>query len=271
MVPSSPEFFARLFRGDRYRFEFGVRRGDCRWFERPAPESPILAERRRWLAQAEVPVVFWQPTADALVGETLELFPEKMRQVCSGEGTDRLRALSAQWEPDFVLLQRDDRDEFKMVGASVCFPSSWAPEEKLGHSVDVIHGPVPTLNEDLGPRISTFLAKLPAGQIFERENWGLAAVAERNLHPLRRQPRLTGMTPLGEVWLRVEHQAFCALPASAGLLFIIHLAVHPLADVLRNAEVNAAFRQMLETMPDTIASYKGIEPARLNLLRQLDR
>lgn len=271
MVPSSPEFFARLFRGDRYRFEFGVRRGDFRWFQPAASGSPILAERRWWLAQSEVPVVFWQDSADILVLEMLGFFPESFRRTCSGAAIDRLRAVSAHWEPDFVLLERDDCDEFTMAGASVCFPSSWAPEEKLGQSVDVIHGPVPTLNEDLGPRIRTFLAKLPAGQIFERENWGLAAVPDRNLHPLRRQPRLTALTPIGDVWLRVEHQAFCGLPASAGLLFIIHLAVHRLSDVLRNADVNTAFRQMLETMPDTIASYKGIEPARLSLLRQLER
>ncbi len=271
MVPSSPEFFARLFRGDRYRFEFGIRRGDFRWFDLPPKDSPVLTERRRWLAQSAVPVVFWQGAAEGLVGEMLELFPASFRQECAGAGVERLRSLSARWEPDFVLLQRDDRDEFRMVGGSVCFPSSWAPEEKLGHTVDVIHGPVPTLNEELGTRIRSFLAKQPAGQVFERENWGLAAVPERNLHPLRRQPRLTDSTGLNEIWLRVEHQAFCALPKCGGLLFIIHLVVHHLTEVLENAEVNSAFRQMLETMPDVIASYKGIEPARSGLLRQVSR
>jgi hypothetical protein len=269
VVSSAPEFFARLFRGDRYRFEFGVRRGDRRWFAPPSPDSPILKERRQWLAQTAVPVVGWQDSAEPLLAETLGLFPAAFRSTCLGTGSARLRSLAAQWEPDFVLLQRAPSDEFQMVGSAVCFPSAWAPEAKLGQTVAVIHGPVPTLNEDLGPRIRNFLAKLPAGLVFERENWGLAAVPARNLHPLRGQPRLAATTPLAEIWLRVEHQAFCALPDSGGLLFLIHLTVHRLSEVLRNAEVNSAFRQLLETMPEGIASYKGIQPARLSLLRQL--
>ena len=268
MVTPSPEFFARLFRGDRYRFEFGVRRGDDRWFM-PGTESSVLAERRRWLAQSDVPVCFWQAEGARVLEEALELFPETWRRGLPRGDRERLGALAAAWEPDFVLLRRDDQSEFRMVGGAVCFPSSWAPEEKLGQTVDAIHEPVPTLNAELGARIRTFLAKLPPGQVFERENWGLAVVPERNLHPRRRQPRLGADVALDQVWLRVEHQAFRALPASGGLLFVIHLTVHSLATVLTDGTAREAFRQMLETMPDAIAEYKGIQPARAGLLGQL--
>lgn len=260
-------FFQRLFRGDRYRFEFGVRRGDEEWFQ-PTSESPVLAERRRWLAQGEVPVVFWQDDAAPVLAEALALFPA---EVAGRAVSDRaaLERFTAGWEPDFVLLRRTPDDEFRMVGGCVCFPSSWDPAEKLGHTVEAIHGPVPTLNADLGARIRTFLAKLPPGAVFERENWGLAVVPERNLHPLRRLPRLAATTPLEQVWLRVEHQAFRALPESGGLLFVIHLTVHRLTDVLAEPTTKAAFAQMLESMPDSIAGYKGILPARAGLLAQL--
>lgn len=270
MVTLSPEFFARLFRGDRYRFEFGVRRGDDRWFV-PAPESAVLAERRRWLAQTDVPVSFWQVEGAPALEDTLALFPEEWRRSLPGGDENRLRALASAWEPDFVLLRRNAGDEFRMVGGSVCFPSSWAPEEKVGQTVDAIHRPVPTLNDELGPRIRTFLAKLPAGPVFERENWGLAGVPERNLHPRRRMSRLGPEAALDQVWLRVEHQAFRALPRSGGLLFVIHLTVHPLAEVVAVPGVREAFRQMLETMPDAIADYKGIQPTWAALLRQLER
>lgn len=269
MVSLTPEFFARLFRGDRYRFEFGVRRGADRWFV-PAPDSPVVAERRHWLAQTDIPVFFWQAEGAPVLEEALALFPEEWRRSLPGGGEQRLRAWATAWEPDFVLLRRNGADEFRMVGGVVCFPSSWAPEEKLGQTVDLIHGPVPTLNAELGPRIRTFLAKLPAGQVFERENWGLAVVPERNLHPRRGLLRLGPESTLGQVWLRVEHQAFRALPGSGGLLFLIHLTVHPLADVLVDPGVREAFRQMLETMPDAIAGYKGIQPARAGLLHQLE-
>jgi hypothetical protein len=266
VIAPDTAFFHRLFRGDKYRFEFGVRRGDEEWFK-PSTESAVLAERRRWLAQPEVPVIFWQDDAAPVLAEALTLFPAAAASSVSDRA--RLERFTAGWEPDFVLLRRTPEDEFRMVGGCVCFPSSWDPAEKLGHTVEAIHGPVPTLNADLGARIRTFLAKLPPGAVFERENWGLAAVAERNMHPLRRMPRLSAATPLSQVWLRVEHQAFRALPQSGGLLFIIHLTVHRLTDVLEDPATKAAFAQMLESMPDSIAGYKGIVPARAALLAQL--
>ena len=45
--PGSREAIGRLFRGDRFRFEFGMRRGDDRWFAPTPTEHPALDERRR--------------------------------------------------------------------------------------------------------------------------------------------------------------------------------------------------------------------------------
>ncbi len=267
MVATTPEFFARLFRGDRYRFEFGVRRGDLRWFV-PGADPANLAERARWLGQTEIPSAHWTPAAEPVFAEAMELFPPVMRPSAES-GLASLAKFSAGWEPDFVLLRRHEDGEFRMVGGAVCFASWWAPETKLGLTIDQIHEPVPMLNADLGPRIRTFLGRLPADQVFERENWGLAATPERNLHPLRRQPRLTADATPDRVWLRVEHQAFRALPRSGGMLFIIHLTVHPLTEVLRDPVVRESFRQMLESMPEPIADYKGIQPARGPLLASL--
>ena len=69
-----------------------------------------------------------------------------------------------------------------MAGA-ICFPSSWAPEEKLGLPVHTIHDPVPTLNEQLGVRIGKFLAGIRPGKAWERVNWGLSGSPGLNQHP----------------------------------------------------------------------------------------
>lgn len=177
--------------------------------------------------------------------------------------------LAARWEPDFLLLKPDAAGDFRLVGGAVCFPSSWSPAEKLGRTIDEIHAPVPTVNAELGPRIRTFLSRLPAGAVFERENWGLAAVPELNMHPHRGLPRLTADTPLEQVSLRLEEQAFSALPDSGGVLFLIRLTIHPLAGVLADPETRADFARQLATMPEEIANYKGLAAARPNLLRQI--
>lgn len=266
LVAPSRELFARLFRRVPYRFELGLSRGDGRWFRPGDPAGAILRERRRWLGQGEIPVAFWCEEAEPVLAETLSRFPDAANLVGgSPDGAARLRQFSASWEPDFVLLRRDGAREFRMVGGCVCFPSSWDPAEKLGHTIEAIHGPVPSLNVELGRHIRTFLSSLPADTVFERENWGLAAVPERNLHPARALPRLAAGTPLEQVWLRVEHQAFHALPASDGLLFIIHLTIHRLVDVLKDPAICGCFADVLATMPAAMAAYKGLQPARENL------
>jgi hypothetical protein len=128
----------------------------------------------------------------------------------------------------------------------------------------------PTLNDTLGARIRSFLDRLPIGQTFERDNWGLAAHGQRNAHPDRALPRLTADATLDNTWLRLEHQAFRALPKSGGLLFAIHLTVHPLSRVLTAPGARERLARQLRSMPDPIATYKGILPARDRLVRQLE-
>ena len=258
--------FARLFRGERFRFEFGMRRGDTRWFQLLAPDEPVPAARRHWLTVAEGDSLIWQPEASPLLRETLSLVGLGPEVADDRAG---MLALAARWEPDFLLLKPDAAGDFRLVGGAVCFPSSWSPAEKLGHTIDEIHAPVPTVNAELGSRIRTFLSRLPPGTVFERENWGLAAVPELNMHPHRRLPRLTAETPLREVWLRLEEQAFYALPESGGVLFLIRLTVHPLVALLADPEIRTDFARQIATMPDEIAAYKGLAAARANLQRQI--
>ncbi len=260
--------FSRLFRVERFRFEFGMRRGDARWFLPATPDAPVMAARRHWLSVAEDDCLIWQPEAAPLLRETQSLVGLDLE---AADGRAGLSALAARWEPDFLLLKADAGGEVRLLGGAVCFPSSWSPAEKLGCTVDEIHSPVPTVNDELGARIRTFLTRLPPGSVFERENWGLAAVPELNMHPHRRLPRLTADTPLERVTLRLEEQAFCALPQSGGVLFLIRLTVHPLVALLADTEIRAGFVRQLATMPEEIAAYKGIAGARSSLLEQIGR
>jgi hypothetical protein len=251
--------FARLFRGDRYRFEFGIRPSEGNWFRWAEPAHPELEQR--WLCLQEAPDrhLPWSPPADAVLAELLTLFPETDRpKRNAATGAVGAAEMGGAWEPDFVLLRRRD-GEFRLVGACVCDPSWWDPTEKLGQTIETIHAPVPTLNAELGARIRTFLHRLPPGQTLVRENWGLAAVPERNLHPALNRPRLNSESNVSNTWLRVEHQAFRTLPGCDGVAFLIWLTVHPLVDVLQDPAIAAAFRRQMETMPPEIARYKGLD------------
>lgn len=232
-------------------------------------DDPILVERRCLLKDFPSRHAPWLPEADPVLEVVVRWFVDPPSTAGGREGASLARELGARWQPDFVLLRKDQKGEFRMVGGCVCDPSAWDPSEKLGRTVAEIHSPVPTLNAALGPRIRTFLDRLPPDGMLVRENWGLAAVPNRNLHPALQLPGLTADADPSRVWLRVEHQAFRAVPGVDGILFVIWLTVHPLREVLAVPGVAPLFCRGLESMPEPIAAYKGVATARMGLMARI--
>ncbi len=261
-----PPLLERLFGADRYAFQFGMHRAGGDWFDPAGSDPAALEERARLLRESPETCRVWAPGTEEVFAEAASLFTGFEAGASDPESLSRLSSI---WEPDFVLLRRADDGDFRLVGGAVCFPSSWDVREKVGLDVTAIHGVVPGLNAALGARIRTFLGRLPSEGVFERENWGLAAHGERNAHPELGRPRLGPHSRVDNTWLRLEHQAFRALPASEGILFVIRLTVHPLSEVLAIPGVRGNLRRHLETMPDEVAVYKGIEPGRASLVEAL--
>ena len=175
---------------------------------------------------------------------------------------ETLLALGRALEPDFLLLSPDSTGAFRLRGGALCFPTGWALKEKVGHTLEFIHGVVPGLNAALASPIHQFLAKLKPGTAFLRDNWGLVATDELNLHPARRIPPPAPPVALERLWLRVEHQALVALPRSGGVLFGIRIALHRLDGVARDGAAAAGLRRALATMPAELAAYKRIDRIR---------
>jgi hypothetical protein len=151
----------------------------------------------------------------------------------------------------------------------VCFPSSWRFEEKVGKPLEVIHTPVPHLNEQLASPIHNFLSRIKPGAAWCRANWGLSRSPELNQHPARGLPKLRPPLREDEVWLRVEDQALIALPESRGVLFGIRMTVIPLAEVKRHPAAARGLARALRTMPDAMLDYKSLLAAKEDLLRLL--
>lgn len=259
---------AELFPDEDYRFQLGLRRGDARDFFAPADASGrVLAERRRWLAEAprrhaglnQAGVAVWEE-ARAL-GQSWGSLPSETLTVAEA---------GALWEPDFLLLRPRDDGQFVLVGGALCFPTGWALEEKMGRPVAEIHGPVPGLNEKLGPQIDQFLGRLKPGAVFFRQNWGIAATDELNLHPARELEGAVPPVDLQRLWLRVEHQVFVPLPRTRGIVFAIRIALHRLDNVAVDREAAHRLARALRTMPAPVAMYKRIEGVRMELAERLD-
>jgi hypothetical protein len=259
--------FADLFPDEDFRFHLTLRKGDLAEFF-AGRDPAALGERRRWLADEEAGCVAFRPEAEPLVGELEGMAAAWGGRPSSREipGARRLVHFARDHEPDVLLLTRGADNSFTLAAGAVCFPSWWSLEEKIGRSLDEIHGPVPGLNPSLGGTINQFLAKLRPGASYCRVNWGLTATPELNLHPRREQPRLQGPLAVARTWLRVEDQILSLLPASGGILFGIRIRVAPLSEVLDEPATRAGFHRAVRTMPDDLVAYKGMAAIRAGLL-----
>jgi hypothetical protein len=190
------------------------------------------------------------------------------RPVMMSSALETLRRLGRQLEPDILLLNTDAEGCFRLWGGALCFPTGWALTDKLGQTLDAIHGVVPGLNPALGAAIHQFLAKLKPGTAFLRDNWGIAATDELNLHPARHVPAPEAPVLLDRLWLRVEHQALFALPRTRGVVFGIRIALHRL-DTLVGTPAGAGLGRALITMPEELAAYKRIQSVRPQIVGSL--
>lgn len=263
--------------------DFGLQmrfaRGDVTDFFKPGEfHSSVLAERRKWIASDPEVHVALMPQGIRLLDETLELaaslgsLPEsKTAESFAGlEPLDRCRLLGVLWEADFLLMKPDEEGVFRLYGGCLCFPSHWDLREKLGRPMADIHAPVPGLNETLGRQIDGFLQRIKPGISWERANWGLSRSSERNLHPSRKLPRLDASVTLDEVWFRLEEQSLVALPKSGGILFAIRLVIRPMREIKADPDTRQGMIRALRTMPEPMARYKGIAPARERLLELME-
>lgn len=260
---------ASLFPDGDHRFHLTLRRGEPReFFARRDSSGRVRAERAHWLRDAPSRYAAVSPPAEPILREFAELAAEwegaTSRIEPTAPSSDHARpdpdihALGAQFEPDLLFLSPDAAGRFRLRAGALCFPTGWALEEKLGHTLDEIHGVVPGLNPALGGAIQQFLTKLRPGTAFLRDNWGLTATAELNLHPARQIAPPEPPVALDRLWLRVEHQAILALPQTGGIVFGIRIALHRLDAVARDPAAGG-LRRALETMPGELARYKRID------------
>ena len=193
VIPPLTELFPE---GD-YAFRLTLRRAEPReFFGRMDTSGAMLRERERWLSESPGRYAALQPEGDALLAEFWELAGGWDAEVAGkSEGCWTMAEVGRRFEPDILLLGRDAAGAFRLRGGALCFPTGWALEERMGQTLEDIHGVVPGLNAALGAQIGQFLARLRPGLAYVRHNWGIATTDELNLHPARGVPAPEVFTP----------------------------------------------------------------------------
>lgn len=237
-----------LFTRNGYRPAMALRRLDPQDYFRNLAPNDIL-ERRRVLIESgdfvyEPP---WEEDREAVI--------HFAGTFASVHHVRSFRELGAVWEPDFVLLRRDESE--KVIGGCVCFPTGWSLAEKQNQKVSIVHGAVPGLNAQLGSSVEQFFARLKPGECYQRSNWSLTSSTQMNQRPQDNIPEIASECDATGTFLRVEWQALIAIDESR-TLFGIRIYHCTLEVVQRNGEAAHLLAENLRTMPEQMLQYKRL-------------
>ncbi len=188
-------------------------------------------------------------------------------------GTDAPIADIALLIPEDLILMRRDERGWRLVAASLCFPSSWNLQQKFSKPMEAIHGPVP-IPEKMSQRINRIFDGLRPEIPTWRTNWAL--VDDGDLRHDRTEEHHHGTVRLEKsaqsTFLRTEFQTLHKLPQSNDILFTVRIKTHPIShvgnDETGRAKLTALHDQYLE-MTDAERAYKGMDHHADSLIKWL--
>ncbi|NQV70380.1 MAG: DUF3445 domain-containing protein [Pseudohongiella sp.] len=151
---------------------------------------------------------------------------------------------------DFCLLEKIS-NEYIMTAASVCSPSNWKLEEKIGTSIDAIHAPVPGYADALSTRVRKLMDGLKPHKVVMRFNWSIQKGNE-----LFWRSDLEEMNSANEKFWRIERQTLLRLPHTNAIAFGIRIFLHRFSVMPNKSGFNQAIAQILQQLPSAEKAYK---------------
>lgn len=231
------------------------------------PEKVLVAEDGTIEAQQEV--------FDLIVEHLAKKFPQINVQEHQGLGKGPLARAALFVQEDLVLM-RKSAEGWRLVAASLCFPSAWNLLEKFRKPLHHIHAPVPEFGE--GTRNASLIERMFDNLRVEnpviRWNWSLHDDMKLyHPHSNSGPGRRFGENDLrGHVILRLERQTLRKLPKSGDILFTIRIQVDPLEVLEKHpdgANLALAIDQQLSDLSPPQLDYKGLSDERLRLSARL--
>lgn len=294
-LPAMPPFQHRPYDGSTRPFTVGLKPIDeAVWLEPDAFLNLHLTEKERLFAKDLDAVFRAEDGTSAAQLEVLDLIVANLQRFHgdtheSGEDHVRLRSAGREIsltkppalltasrliQEDLVIM-RSGSDGYRLVAASLCFPSSWRLSEKFGLSMTGIHESVPGFNGSrMGQTVARLFENLTTDQLVCRFNWSVYPDGKLHHPQPERIPFEVTDETLAKLFLRVERQTLRRLPGTGDILFTIKIHHDPLA-VLGSQSERAAIAsglsaQLLELDEDQLR-YKGLVRARDEILAALKR
>jgi hypothetical protein len=160
---------------------------------------------------------------------------------------------------DLVLMSRDDSG-WRLVAASLCFPSSWNLAEKFAKPLENIHRPVP-IPEQMDVRINRIFDNLQPALPVWRSNWSLYGDGHLRHDRTEHQNRQPSKMLDENAHFRTEYQTLHKLPVSGDILFTIRIKTRPIREYATNVGGRKTLDRLYKhclAMSDEERDYKGM-------------
>jgi len=243
----------------------GLRRLDlARWLEVDERREEELALKAALLSERHEDLVVHLPAGDEAAARTLDAVVAWL----AAHHPDLPRTPSPDLHPidaagrlvqeDLCVLTRRD-GAWVLTAASVCFPSRWAPRQKLGLTLAAVHDPVPGYEAITGP-VDASLDRLTEQRPVWRLNWSVLPSAELCQLPgehSRAEAADGGYPGVHGLTFRVERQTLRRLPGTDAIVFTIRTTTAPLGEVVADPVRAHDLRTALAGVSPAHAGYKG--------------
>jgi dimethylamine monooxygenase subunit A len=286
------------FDGDASRLRMGLRPLDrSDWVELGDRLSADLREKRRLLTDRHDEVVRFidgdraraasQELLDRLVTHLPARYPATY-SVVDRSGVDRAMVIDGiDWtvpvgesvgdapgvhpveaagcltQEDWCVMAPDDTGRWRLVAASVCFPTRWVMPDKLGQDLWELHAPVAHYDAELGRPVDSFFDRLTPATGKWRTNWNVVDDPELFQPRSRGQFASTGPHAVEDVaelvWLRAERQTLVRLPETGAIVFGIRVHQDPLTSIADSPEVLERLASSLRSMRPDTWTYKSLD------------
>lgn len=220
--------------------------GDSNFVQTDEQRENYLQEKLRLISSRFDDVFMADPDTIAAQKEVRDLVLASLRHDLPDEtiepnaelNTDAPLAACALLVQEDLVLMRKCGEHWNLVAACLCFPSSWNLQEKFGHSMETIHGPVPGIEGKMSNRINRIFDALKPQTPLWRENWSLEG--DGKLRHDRKEIARTGgdgkkLLDVEKIWLRCEYQTLHKLPKSGDILFTIKIISNPLIELAKTS------------------------------------
>lgn len=179
-----------------------------------------------------------------------------------------LEAAGRLVQEDLTLLRLTEAGTI-LIGGSVCFPSGWFLQEKLGKPLAAIHGPIPRYAEEISSKVDRYFERLTPERPGWRRNWFV--YDDPNLFQPEDPSNELPADGQRRFYVRSERETMRRLPQTGVIVFTIRTQQFELNSLAQRPDIAEAMAAFFRGSPDVSARLKGVSPYRDELLAELDR